>query len=93
MSLLSKIESIFSIVATLDKMQYKFENGAVLKVPKKLVIAATNPLVCYLIFEMSFPKPLLIIKLMFISIEFEVSGKASCNYNSSAKPRIKIRPS
>lgn len=58
-----------------------------MEVPEKLVIATTNPLVCYLIIKVSYARPLLITKLIFIGIEFKVSGKASCTYNSSAKPR------
>lgn len=46
MSLLPKLESIFAISAALSTMQYKFENKTVAEVPEKLVIAATNPLVC-----------------------------------------------
>ncbi len=93
MFLLPKMKSIFSIVATLDKIEYKFENGAVLEVPEKLVIAATNQLLCYLIVEVSYAKPLLITKLMFIGIEFEVSGEASCSYDGPAKPGRETRPS
>lgn len=70
-----KIKSIFSIVAAFDKMKYKFENRAVLEVPKKFVIVAINLLVFYLIVEMSYAKSLLITKLMFISIEFELPGE------------------
>ena len=86
-----KMESIFFIVTSLDKMKYKFENGVVLKVPEKLVIAATNPLVCYLIVEVSYARALLIIKLMFIGIEFKVSKEVSCIYNGSAKPERETR--
>lgn len=53
------MESIFSIVVVFDKMEYEFENGTVLEVPKKLIIAATNPLVCYLIVEVSYARLLL----------------------------------
>lgn len=44
----------------------------VLEVLKKLVIAAINPLVCYLIIKMSYAKLLLITKLIFIKIKFKV---------------------
>lgn len=77
MSLLPKIESIFSIVVVFDKMKYKFENRAVLEVPDKLVIVVTNLLICYIIVKVSYARLLLITKLMFISIEFEVFGKTS----------------
>lgn len=86
MFLLPKMESIFSIIASLDKMEYKFENGVVLEMLEKLVIEATNPLIYYLIVEVSYEKSLLITKRMFISIEFEVPGEASCTYNGLAKP-------
>ena len=72
-----KIESIFSINVFLDKIKYEFKNKTVLEVLEKLVIAATNPLVCYLIVKVSYAKALLIIKLMFIGIKFEVPRKAS----------------
>ncbi len=93
MSSLPKIESIFSIIAIFDKMEYEFKNGAVLEVPKKLVAAVTNPLICYLIVKVSYTRLLLITKLMFIGIEFEVSREASCSYNGPAKPGRETRPS
>ncbi len=93
MSLSPKMGSIFSIIAVLDKMEYEFKNGAVLKVPKKLVIAATNPLMCYLIVEVRYARPLLITKLMFISIEFEFSGETRCFYDGPAKLGRETRPS
>lgn len=74
---LHKIESIFSIIATLDKMEYEFENKVVLEVVEKLVITVTNLLICYLIVKVSYARPLVIIKLMFISIEFEIFRKPS----------------
>lgn len=40
--LMPKIESSFIIIALLDKIQYKFKNGAILKMPKKLVITIIN---------------------------------------------------
>ena len=46
-----KLESIFSIFAALGTMQYEFENGAVLEVPEKLVIAVRNLLMYYLIIK------------------------------------------
>ncbi len=87
------MESIFSIITALDKIEYKFENGVVLEVPEKLVIAGTNPLVCYLIVKVNYARPLLITKLMFIGIEFEVFGEASCSYDGPAKPERETRPS
>lgn len=86
-----KIESIFSIVGVFNKMEYAFENKAVLEVLEKLVIAVTNLLIYYLIVKVSYTKPLLITKLMFISIKFEVPGEASCTYDNSAKPEKKTR--
>ena len=74
-------------------IQYKFQNGTLLKILKKLIIMAINPLVCYLIKNMNYVKLWLIIKLMFIAIEFEIIVKASCTYDGTAKPRRKIRPS
>lgn len=72
-------------------MEYEFKNGAILKVPKKLVIAVTNPLVFYLIVEVSYVRLLLITKLMFMGIKFEIFGKASYTYNGSAKPGREIK--
>lgn len=74
-------------------MQYKFENKGVLEVPKKFIIVATNPLICYLIIEVSYIKLLLIPKLMFIGIEFEISRKISCTYDGLIKPRRRIKSS
>lgn len=68
-------------------MEYKFKNEAMLEVSENLVIVLTNPLVCYLIIKMSYAKLLLITKLMFLGIEFEVSGEASYTYNDQVKPR------
>lgn len=51
----------------------------------------TNLLVCYLIIEVSYAKPLLIIKLMFIRIKFEVFGEANCTYDKPTKPKREIR--
>lgn len=85
MFLLPKIESIFSIVTTLNKIEYKFVNGVVLEMLKKLIITATNLLICNLIIKVSYARLLLITKLIFISIEFEVSGKTSCIYDGPAK--------
>lgn len=64
-----------------------------LEVPEKLVIAATNPLMCYLIIEVSHVGPLMITKLMFIDIEFEVPREASCTYDGIAKPGRETGPS
>ncbi len=91
MSSLPKIESIFSIVTILDKMKYKFKNRVVLEVLEKLVIAATNPLVYYLIVKVSYVRLLLITKLIFIGIEFEVLREASYIYDSLVKPGRETR--
>lgn len=64
-----------------------------LEISKKLVIAAINLLVCYLIVEVSYAGPLLITKLMFIGIEFEIPKETSCTYDNSAKPGKEARPS
>lgn len=53
MFLSPKIELIFSIIATINKIKYMIENGVVLEIPEKLIIMAINPLVCYLIIEVS----------------------------------------
>lgn len=83
------MKSIIFIVTTFGKMQYEFENKIILKVPKKLIIIVINPLICYLITEVSYIKQLLIIKLIFISIKFEFLNKISYTYDSSVKPRKK----
>lgn len=72
---------------------YKFENEAVLELSEKLVIAATNLLLCYLIIKISYRRLLLITKLIFIGIKFEVLGKESYTYDNPAKPRREIKPS
>lgn len=72
MFLLPKMKSIYSIFAALDNMKYMFKNRIVLEISKKLIIAATNPLVGYLIVKVSYARSLLIIKLIFIGIEFDV---------------------
>lgn len=59
-----------------------------LKVSENFIIATkTNSLLCYLIIEVSNVKPLLIKKLRFIGIEFQVSREVSCIYGSLAKPK------
>lgn len=73
-------------MSVLDKIKYKFENKAMLKISEKLLIAMTNPLVCYLIVQISYIRPLIITKLIFISIEFEVPRKASYIYDGLANP-------
>lgn len=92
MSSSPKLESIFSIVAALDTMQYEFENGAVMEVPEKLVIAATNPLVCYLIVEVDYADPFLVSKLIVLGIKFEVPGETGFANDSPAKPGRQTRP-
>lgn len=67
-------------------MLYKFNNRAVLEIPKNFIITITNPLVYYLIIKMNYIALLLITKLMFISIEFEIFRETSCTYDGSAKP-------
>lgn len=54
-------------------MQYKFENRAVAKVPKKLIIAAINPLVCYLMIKIDYTNLFLVSKLIILDIKFEDS--------------------
>lgn len=64
----------------------------VLKVPEKLIIMTTNLLLCYLIIKIGYIDPLLIIKLIFINIKFQISGKARYTYNGLAKPKKKTQP-
>ena len=59
---------------------------------EKLVIIAMNPLMCYLIIEVSYIEPLLIIKLIFLGIEFKIFGEVSFASDGTAKPIGKIRP-
>lgn len=92
MSSSPKLESIFSIVTALDTMQYKFKNGAVMEVPEKLVIAATNPLVCYLIVEVDYADPFLVSKLIVLGIKFEVPGETGFTNDSPAKPGRQTKP-
>lgn len=85
------MESIFSIVTVLGKIQYEFENRAVLGMLEKLVIAAMNLLVRYLIVKKSYVGLLPITKWIFIGIEFEIHDDIFCTYNGFAKPGQKTR--
>lgn len=85
MSSSPKLESIFSIVDGLGTMQFEFENGVVSEVPEKLVIAATNPLVCYLIVEVGNTEPLLITKLIVLGIECEIPGNTGIINDGATK--------
>lgn len=85
MSSSPKLESIFSIVDGLGTMQSEFENGVVSEVPEKLVIAATNPLVCYLIVEVGNTEPLLITKLIVLGIECEIPGNTGIINDGATK--------
>ena len=85
MFLSSKMQSILIIVVIFDKMQYKFKKAEVSEVSKKLIIAATNPLICYLIVKLIYTGLLLIIKVMFIIIKFEVPRETNWIYDRLAK--------
>ena len=88
-----KLKSIFSIVVALGTMQYEFEYRAMTEVPEKLVIVATNPLVCYLIVKVDYAKPFLVSKLIVLNIKFEVPGEANFVNDILAKPERLTRPS
>lgn len=75
--MLSKLKSIFLIVAILDMMQYEFENGAVVKIPEKPVIAVANLLLYYLIIVVDYANPFLVSKLIVLCNRFKVFGKTS----------------
>lgn len=81
---------MFFIIIIFKKIQYKFKNKQVLELLKTLIIAILNLLICYLIFKKSYIKLLLIIKLLFIGIKFEILKKTSYIYNNSAKTNKKI---
>lgn len=87
------MKSIFSIITTINTIEYEFKNGVVLEIPKKLVIMTMNLLICYLIVKIDYAKLLLITKLIFIGIEFEVFGEASCTYDGLAKLQRETGPS
>lgn len=72
---------------------FTFKNGSILEKSEKLVIVAINLRIYYLIVEVSYVRPMLIIKLIFIGIKFEVPGKASYFYDVLVKPVRKTRPS
>lgn len=74
-------------------MQYEFRNEAVLEMSEKLVIAETNPLACYLVVKINYADFLLIIKLIILGDEFKLFREISFDYDSTAKPRRKIKPS
>lgn len=52
----------------------------------------TNLLVYYLIIKVIYIKLLLIIRLIFINIEFVIFIKANYIYDSSAKSKKEIKP-
>lgn len=58
----------------------------ILKIPDKLVIVASNPLVCYLIVKVSYAKLLLINKPIIIGIKFEILRELSYIYDSLTTP-------
>lgn len=60
--------------------------------PKKFLIVIINLLICYLIIKISYARLLLITKLIFISIKFEIFRKKSYIYNGSANFKTKIKP-
>lgn len=70
-------------------MQYKFENEVVLKVPKKLMIVATNLQICYLIIKISYANLLLITKLIILGIKFKIFKEISFANDCIAKLRRK----
>lgn len=73
----------FSIVATFYIIQNKFNNRVVLKMLKKLVIAMTNTLICYMIVEVCYTNLCLISKLIILGIKFKISSRKTsfANYN------------
>lgn len=87
-----KLELIFSIIIALNTKQYKFENGVMIKVLKKLIIAATNLLIYYLIFEIDYNNFFLVSKLIVLGIKFKIFDKIEFINNGSAKPGRQIRP-
>lgn len=91
MFLLSKLETIFFIITTFGIMQYKFRNGAMLEVPKKLIIVATNSLVCYLIIKVSYINLILITKLIILGIKFKVLEGTSFASDGITKLKGKIK--
>ena len=54
---------------------------------------ATNLLICYLIVKVSYIRLMLITKLIFINIKFEIPGKISSTYDGSTKPGKKTKSS
>lgn len=58
-------------------MQYKFTNKALTEVTKKLIIAATNLLVCSLIAKVDYADFFLVSKLIILDIKFEVFRKTN----------------
>lgn len=92
MCLSPKLKSIFSIVAVLATIQYEFKNKAVAEIPEKLEIAATNPLVWYLIVKIDYGNLFVVNKLIVFGIKFEVSGETNFVNDSPAKPRRQTRP-
>lgn len=63
------------------------------KVPEKLVIAITNPLICYLIIEVDYINLFLVNKLIILGIEFEVLEETCFTNVSLVKLRRMTRSS
>lgn len=73
-------------------MQDEFKNETVLEMPEKFVIITTNPLVCYLIVEVSYTNSLLITKWIILGIELKIPKETSFAIDSIAKPIGEIKP-
>lgn len=73
-------------------MQYEFKNRMMAKIPEKLVIAAKNPLICYLIVKIDYANPFLVNKLIILSIKIKVFRKTSFANDSLVKPRRQTKP-
>lgn len=73
-------------------MQYEFKNGVMMKMSEKLVIAAINPLECYLIIKIDYINLFLVNKLIVLGIEFEVPKGIGFANDSLVKPRKQTKP-
>ena len=62
-----------------------------LEVPKKLIIVATNLLICYLIIKVSYTNLILITKLIVLGIKFKVLKETSFTSDGITKLKRKIK--
>lgn len=71
-------------------MQFEFEYGIISEMPKKLVIIATNLIICYLIIKISNNKSVLITRLISLGIRYQIFFNTNSFDNSLIKLKREI---